>query len=45
MNNYNLNKVFLELQEANCDRIYVQFAEHGEHLGALLFFRREHPPS
>jgi len=39
MNPYNLNRVFLALQRAGIQNLYVDFTDHGGELGVFLFCR------
>ena len=40
MNAYDLNRLFVVLQEVGCDQTFVRHTDHGGHLGVILFFRR-----
>jgi SAM-dependent methyltransferase len=42
LNCYPLNTLLMMLQNADCHEVNVRFSNHGEHYGALLFFRRAH---
>jgi SAM-dependent methyltransferase len=42
MNHYNLNNLFLILQETGCHSSYVRFTNHSGHYGVLLFFQKKH---
>ena len=39
MNEYNLNHIFLTLQDHGCDRTFLRLTNHGGHLGVIVFFR------
>jgi ubiquinone/menaquinone biosynthesis C-methylase UbiE len=41
MNAYPLNEVFRLIQDAGVRRIHAELTNHADHLGALLFFRKE----
>lgn len=38
MNEYDMNRILLRLQEAGCERSFVRFTDHGGHLGVVLYF-------
>jgi len=42
MNHYNLNNLFLILQETGCHSSYTRFTNHSGHCGVILFFQRKH---
>jgi 2-polyprenyl-3-methyl-5-hydroxy-6-metoxy-1,4-benzoquinol methylase len=44
LNSYPLDKLMAMLQESGCHEVSVRFSNHGEHYGALLFFRRVQLP-
>ena len=39
MNEYDLNRIFLALQDSGCERSFLRLTNHGGHLGVVLFFR------
>lgn len=41
MNDYDLNKVFRELQESGCGNVHVRFDDQKGHLGVILFFQKD----
>jgi 2-polyprenyl-3-methyl-5-hydroxy-6-metoxy-1,4-benzoquinol methylase len=43
INDYNINKLLLIMQEAGCHHTYLRFTAHSEVLGVLLFFQKKRP--
>ena len=39
MNEYDLNRLFVMIQDAGCDRSFIRFTNHGGHLGVVLYFQ------
>jgi SAM-dependent methyltransferase len=44
MNNYDLNRLHLILQQRGIRKVYSDLSDHGGHLGLLLFFRMPESP-
>jgi len=44
-NNYQLNRIYLKLQEKGCEHVYVRFTDHGETLGVILIFQKKALPT
>lgn len=44
MNDYDINRLLLILQEHDCHRVHLRFSDHGGYLGVILFFHRESLP-
>ena len=40
MNQYDLNRVMLALQQAGCERTHLRLTNHGGHLGAVVHFQK-----
>jgi SAM-dependent methyltransferase len=40
MNPYNLNAIFLALQQAGVRRIHLEYTDHGGNFGVILFFQK-----
>lgn len=41
MNAYDINRLLLFLYAAGCHSVYVRYSNHGGHIGAMLFFRKD----
>jgi hypothetical protein len=39
MNTYDLNKIFLMMQEINVSDFYAEYTESGGHFGLLIYFK------
>lgn len=39
MNTYDLNKIFLMMQEINVNDFYAEYTDHGGHFGFLIYFK------
>lgn len=44
MHHYNLNTLFRTLQKHGCHCCYVEFTQHADHSGVVLFFQRNRLP-
>jgi 2-polyprenyl-3-methyl-5-hydroxy-6-metoxy-1,4-benzoquinol methylase len=44
MNNYNVNRLLLHLQEQGCHRVHLRFCDHGPYKGIVLLFKKETLP-
>jgi SAM-dependent methyltransferase len=44
MNNYDLNRLLLILQETGCHNCCVRFTQHGVHHGVIFFFQKKRLP-
>ena len=41
MNSYDLNRLYMMLLSAGCHEVTTRFTDHGGHIAAVLFFRKQ----